>query len=109
MMRNVGDVARAFAEQRRVVRAGGRVVCLEITRPRVWPSTWLFWIYFYGLVPLLGTLVSGRPDVYTYLPRSVARFFAADELHAIMEEAGLREVRHHLLYMHTVAVHTGVK
>ena len=109
MMRNVGDVSRAFAEQVRVVRPGGRVVCLEITRPQVWPANWIFWAYFYGLVPLLGSLVSGRPAAYTYLPRSVARFFTAGEVQDIMEKAGLREVRYRLLKMHSIAVHTGVK
>jgi len=109
MMRNVGDVAAAFAEQRRVVRPGGRVICLEITRPQVWPASWFFWAYFYGLVPLLGSLLSGRPAAYTYLPRSVARFLTADELQATMQTVGLREVRYRLLMLNTVAVHVGVK
>jgi len=109
LMRNVGDVTRAFAEQVRVVRPGGRVVCLEITRPQVWPASWIFWIYFYGLVPLLGSLVSQRPAAYTYLPRSVARFFTAGDVQTIMEAVGLRDVRYRLLKMHSVAVHTGVK
>jgi demethylmenaquinone methyltransferase/2-methoxy-6-polyprenyl-1,4-benzoquinol methylase len=109
MMRNVGDVNRAFAEQVRVVKPGGRVICLEITRPAVWPASWIFWVYFYGLVPLLGSLISGRPQAYTYLPRSVSRFFTAHEVQDIMEKAGLREVRFRLLKMHSIAVHTGVK
>jgi demethylmenaquinone methyltransferase/2-methoxy-6-polyprenyl-1,4-benzoquinol methylase len=109
MMRNVGDVTRAFAEQARVVRPGGRVVCLEITRPETWPASWIFWIYFYGLVPLLGSVISGRPAAYTYLPRSVARFFTAEEVQMIMETVGLQDVRYRLLKMQSVAVHTGVK
>ncbi|MBC8447169.1 MAG: ubiquinone/menaquinone biosynthesis methyltransferase [Chloroflexi bacterium] len=109
MMRNVADVARAVAEQRRVVRPGGQVVCLEITRPQVWPVRWFFWLYFYGLVPLLGGLLSGQPGAYAYLPRSVARFLTADELQAVMEAVGLQEVRYHLLALGTVAVHVGVK
>lgn len=109
MMRNVADVAGALAEQRRVVRPGGRVVCLEITPPQRWPIRWFFWLYFYGLVPLLGGLLSGRPAAYAYLPRSVARFFTADELQAVMEAAGLQGVRYRLLALGTVAVHVGVK
>ncbi|MDH7487588.1 MAG: ubiquinone/menaquinone biosynthesis methyltransferase [Anaerolineae bacterium] len=109
MMRNVADVAGALAEQRRVVRPGGRVVCLEITPPQRWPLRWFFWLYFYGLVPLLGGLLSGRPAAYAYLPRSVARFFTADELQAVMEAAGLQEVSYRLLALGSVAVHVGVK
>jgi len=109
MMRNVGDVAGALAEQRRVVRPGGRVVCLEIIRPQRQLASWLFWLHFYGLVPLLGSLLSGRPAAYMYLPRSVARFLTADGLQAVMETIGLREVRYHLLMLGTVAVHVGVK
>lgn len=109
MVRNVADVQRAFAEQRRVVRPGGRVVCLEITQPQRWPYNWIFWAYFYGLVPLIGTLLSGRPEAYTYLPRSVARFLSADEVQLAMEQVGLRQVRYRLLKMNSVAVHVGVK
>lgn len=109
MMRNVADVAGALAEQRRVVRPDGRVVCLEIIRPRARPVSWLFWLYFYGLVPPLGSLLSGQPAAYTYLPRSVARFLTADELQATMGAVGLRQVRYRLLMLGTVAVHVGMK
>jgi len=109
LMRNVADVRRAFAEQVRVLRQGGRLVCLEITRPQKWPATWLFWAYFYGLVPLLGSLLTGRPEAYTYLPRSVARFLTADEVQQLLELAGLAPVSYRLLTMNSVAVHVGVK
>ena len=109
MVRNVADVPRAFAEQRRVVRPGGRVVCLEITIPTVWPANWLFWAYFYGVVPLVGALVSGQPAAYRYLPRSVSQFLTAQEVQAAMEQVGLQEVRHQLLRLQSVALHVGVK
>jgi len=109
MVRNVTDVSRAFAEQRRVVRPGGRVVCLEITIPTVWPANWIFWAYFYGVIPLIGSIISGQPAAYRYLPRSVAQFLTAQQVHAAMEQVGLRQVRHQLLRMHSVALHVGVK
>ncbi len=54
MMRNVTDIRAAFAEQARVVKAGGRVVCLEITRPRTPVFRELFDLYFFRFVPLMG-------------------------------------------------------
>jgi demethylmenaquinone methyltransferase/2-methoxy-6-polyprenyl-1,4-benzoquinol methylase len=109
MVRNVADVHRAFAEQRRVVRSGGRVVCLEITIPTDWPANWIFWAYFYGFVPLMGAIVSGQPAAYRYLPRSVAQFLTAQQVQSAMEQVGLRQVSHQLLRMHSVALHVGVK
>ena len=109
MMRNVLDVAAAFAEQVRVVRPGGRVVCLEITRPGQPLFRRLFDVYFFRLVPLIGGLVSGRRDAYTYLPYSTVAFPRPPELARIMQAAGLRDVRYQTAMLGTVAVHWGTK
>lgn len=109
MMRNVADVAAALAEQRRVVRSGGRVVCLEMTHPTmpVWRSLYP-WI-FGTLMPLATGVLSGQRDAYRYLPASVANFYCADELKAIMENIGLRGVGYQTLMLGTVAIHVGVR
>lgn len=109
MLRNVTDVERALAEQVRVVRPGGRVVCLEMTWPRHPLFRPLFHLYFAGLVPPLGWLLTGQMEAYRYLPRSVRAFLAPEELAATMERAGLRQVRYRLLMMGTVALHVGVR
>ena len=109
MLRNVTDIEGALAEQVRVVRPGGRVVCLEMTWPRNRLFGPLFRVYFAGLVPVLGTLLTGQRDAYRYLPRSVETFLAPAELAAAMERIGLREVRYRLLMMGTVALHVGVR
>ncbi len=109
MMRNVADIARAFSEQRRVVKPGGKVVCLEITRPAIplWKDVFRF--YFFKLVPILGGMISGRRSAYTYLPHSTVDFPAPDELEKIMESVELRHVKYRTLTMGTVALHVGVK
>ncbi len=109
MMRNVVDIAAAFAEQARVARPGGRVVCLEITRPAGRLFRRFFDLYFFGAVPLIGGLLSGQREAYTYLPQSTRAFPDPAALRRIMERSGLRDVRYRLAMMGTVALHWGVK
>jgi len=109
MMRNVPDVGQAFAEQARVVRPNGRVVCLEMTWPQRFPMRWLFGLYFYGLPPLLGGLAAGEWEPYRYLPRSVKRFVEPVALAEEMARAGLQQVTWKTLMAGTVAIHVGVK
>jgi demethylmenaquinone methyltransferase/2-methoxy-6-polyprenyl-1,4-benzoquinol methylase len=108
-VRNFIDREQAFREQRRVVKPGGRVICLEISKP---PKNLLrpFFLFFFNkIVPFVGGLISGQRDAYTYLPQSVNEFLTPDELKSIMERAGLLEVKYKRLMMSTVAIHVGIK
>jgi demethylmenaquinone methyltransferase/2-methoxy-6-polyprenyl-1,4-benzoquinol methylase len=109
MLRNVTDVATTLAEQVRVVRPGGRVICLEMTWPRNRLFRPLFALYFSGLVPLLGWLITGQMDAYRYLPRSVRAFMSPEELAETMRGVGLRDVTYSRLSFGTVTLHTGMK
>lgn len=108
-MRNVADIGAAFAEMCRVTRPGGRVVCLEVARPRHAVVRWGHAAYFRGVVPLLGRLVTGQPAAYAYLPASAAKFPPPPELAAIMQAAGWRQVRYTLVGLGAAAIHVGVK
>lgn len=105
-MRNLADPLRGFAELGRVVRPGGRVVCLELTEPPAWAAPFAR-LWTDRAVPLLGRLIARETDAYRYLPASVHRFPAADELAAVMGRAGLRRVRFRRLSGGAVAVHVG--
>ncbi len=109
VVRNVADHGRAFAEQARVLRPGGRAVCLELTRPRLPVFRQLFDGYFHRWVPLLGRLIAGDAAAYTYLPESVDRFPRPAALAEVMRGAGLVDVRYELLGLGTVALHVGVR
>ena len=105
-MRNLADPLRGFAELGRVVRPGGRVVCLELTPPPAWAAPFAR-LWTDRAVPLLGRLIARETDAYRYLPESVHRFPPAEELAAVMGRAGLRRVRFRRLAGGAVAVHVG--
>jgi len=106
-IRNVADLDAGLAELARVVRPGGRLGCLEITRPRGLLRPF-FRLWFDRIVPLLGKVLPGG-KAYTYLPASVRRFPGAEELAALLEEQGFEQVRFRLLGGTIVALHTGVR
>jgi len=104
-VRNLDDLERGLAELRRVLRAGGRLAILEITRPRgVLAPFYRLW--FDGLVPLLGKVLPGG-SAYTYLPASVRRFPGPDELAGLLREAGFEDVRWRTFAGGIVALHIG--
>jgi demethylmenaquinone methyltransferase/2-methoxy-6-polyprenyl-1,4-benzoquinol methylase len=108
-VRNLADVVTGFREQCRVARPGGRIVCLELTTPPDPIFATLFRLYFRRLVPLVGGLLAGDRDAYTYLPESVAAFMRPRPLAAAMHTAGLRKIRWRRLGMNAVALHVGEK
>jgi len=108
-LRNLTDIPAAFAEMARVARPGGRVACLEISKPRLPLFRRLFSIYFYRLVPLLGGWITGQRSAYTYLPQSLTAFLTPEQIASVMEQAGWSRVRYERLMLGTVAVHIGTR
>lgn len=104
--RNFSDLERGLSEMARVVRPGGKVVVLEITTPTRPPLSTFYRVWFDRVVPTLGR-VAGDADAYTYLPSSVRRFPAPQELAATMERCGLRSIRYVLTAGGIIAIHVG--
>lgn len=109
LLRNVADRLGAFREQARVVRPGGRVVCLDTSPPPPSPLRPLVRLYLRRVIPLLGRLVARDRSAYAYLSASTEGFKTPAELAAIMREAGLVDVRHRSFMAGTIAVHAGVR
>ncbi|MCS7325183.1 MAG: ubiquinone/menaquinone biosynthesis methyltransferase [Anaerolineae bacterium] len=108
LLRNVVNLELALREMRRVVKPGGRVVCMEITHPQTPIFRELFWVYFGRIVPLIGGAVAGDLQAYAYLPHSLSRFPAAEPLRRIMLAVGFREVHYRLLGLGAMAIHVGI-
>lgn len=108
-LRNVPDFRQVLREMIRVIKPGGRVVSLELAKPR-WPIfKQIYYLYFDRLVPLLGKLGVGVEGPYSYLPASLKTFPHQEELKRIFEELGLVEVSFYELTGGVVAVHAGTK
>jgi demethylmenaquinone methyltransferase / 2-methoxy-6-polyprenyl-1,4-benzoquinol methylase len=109
-MRNVADLSKAFTEIRRVLKHGGRLICLEFSRP---VSSWLRRLYdwySFTLLPWVGTRVSGdTTGVYQYLPASIRTFPDQDGLARVLREVGFEKVEYHNLSGGIVAIHVAVK
>jgi demethylmenaquinone methyltransferase/2-methoxy-6-polyprenyl-1,4-benzoquinol methylase len=105
-VRNLADHRAGFAELRRVVRPGGRVVCLELTDPPA-PIAPFARLWSDRMVPLLGRLVAGDAEAYRYLPASIHRFPRPAELAAVIRAAGLVDVGYQRLFPGVVALHVG--
>lgn len=105
LVRNVIDIPRAFSEQWRVLKRGGYMVCLDTTPPPPNLLRPLLLLYLQKIIPLIGTILTGQRDAYTYLPNSTLGFKTPQELAALMSEAGFVEIGYRRFMFGTIAVH----
>jgi demethylmenaquinone methyltransferase/2-methoxy-6-polyprenyl-1,4-benzoquinol methylase len=108
-LRNVADLGLAFTEMHRVVRPGGRVVCLELSRSPSRPLAALHALYLTRLIPALGHWLASDASAYRFLATSLGCFPDARQLAKAMRNTGFRRVGYRLYRLSPIALHVGVK
>src|SRR6266550_5440557 len=107
--RNLANYEAGLREIQRVLKSGGAIAILEFTEPRdgLWGDFYRW--YFCKVLPKIGGIISGDRSAYTYLPKSVARFFRPPELAALMSAVGYQSVDYRAWTFGTVALHTALR
>lgn len=105
-IRNVTHVSEALKEARRVLRPGGRFLCLEFSRVVLPGLDKAYDAYSFTMLPLMGRLVTGNSSAYQYLAESIRRFPPQDEFAAMIRDAGLDQVSYRNLSGGIAAMHS---
>ncbi|MEA2767257.1 MAG: demethylmenaquinone methyltransferase / 2-methoxy-6-polyprenyl,4-benzoquinol methylase [Acetobacteraceae bacterium] len=106
-LRNCTDKAAVLGEARRVLKPGGRFLCLEFSRVTVHALTPLYDIWSFKVLPRLGRMVAGDADSYRYLAESIRTFPDQEKLAGMMRAAGLARVNVRNLSGGIAAIHSG--
>ena len=108
-MRNIPDTALALQEIDRVLKPGGKFVCLELTRPQYRWFRFLYEWYVFKVMPLIGKLVVKAAAPYLYLPRSINSFYPPDEFKDMIQECGFENIRVGSMTFGIATLYTAVK
>jgi demethylmenaquinone methyltransferase/2-methoxy-6-polyprenyl-1,4-benzoquinol methylase len=106
-IRNVPRIEAALAEAYRVLRVGGRFLCLEFSIVDVPGLDTLYDLYSFNVIPALGRAVTGDAEAYRYLVESIRRFPRPDAFAEMMRAAGFRRVSFRRMSGGIVALHSG--
>lgn len=106
-LRNVTRIDHALAEARRVLKPGGRFLCLEFSRVVVPVLDKIYDAYSFQVLPWLGATVAGNRDAYVYLAESIRKFPEQKRLAGLMKDAGFGQVEYRNFSGGITALHAG--
>lgn len=108
-IRNVTHIEKVLAEAYRVLKHGGRFLCLELSHVEVPVFKELYDYYSFAVIPAVGELVAGDRDSYQYLVESIRRFPPQVKFASMIADAGFQKVEYENLVGGVVAIHSGLK
>ena len=91
-IRNVTRMDRGFAEMQRILKPGGKMMCLEFSKPTAPVFRWLYDFYSFHIMPLLGEIIVGSRGAYTHLPESIRTWASPEEITALLKRIGFSRV-----------------
>ena len=108
-IRNVPRIDVALSEAHRVLKPGGRFLCLEFSHVAIPGLDKIYEAYSFNVIPAIGKLVAGDAEPYRYLVESIQRFPRAEEFERMIRQAGFRRTGFERLTGGVVAIHSGWK
>ncbi|KAJ4709280.1 2-methoxy-6-polyprenyl-1,4-benzoquinol methylase, mitochondrial [Melia azedarach] len=108
-IRNVTHIEKALAEAYRVLKRGGRFLCLELSHVEIPVFKELYDYYSFSVIPAMGELVAGDRSSYQYLVESIRRFPPQEKFASMIADAGFQKVEYENLVGGVVAIHSGLK
>ena len=106
-LRNVPEIGKALSEAFRVLKTGGRFICLEFSHPSIPILDKVYELYSFNAIPVIGSLVAGDGDSYRYLVESIRKFPDQDALLERVRDAGFEQVKYRDLSGGIAAIHSG--
>jgi demethylmenaquinone methyltransferase / 2-methoxy-6-polyprenyl-1,4-benzoquinol methylase len=107
--RNLANYEAGLREIFRILKPGGTIAILEFTEPPQGFVGNVYRWYFRSMLPRIGGIISGDRAAYSYLPKSVSRFFRPAELAALITSAGYQSVAYSVWTIGTVALHMAIR
>jgi len=107
-VRNMTHMKQGLAEMYRVLKPGGRMLCLEFSKPHAWLKPF-YDLHSYYIIPRLGAWIARQPEAYTYLIESIRRFPDQEEMKLQMQDAGFSDVHYHNVSFGIASIHIGTK
>ena len=108
-IRNVTRMEKGFEEMYRVLKPGGKLMCLEFSKPTNPFFCRLYDLYSFHCMPLIGSIIVGSGNPYACLSETIRMFLLPDELTAVLERIGFSNVSYRKLTNGIAAIHVGIK